>query len=61
MLETERAAAVMLDFHGQLYRLDQYGSLTSRPTCPPTWLELAQVSQQFFDSVFRTARGCAPS
>ena len=57
MLETERAAAVMLDFHGQLYRLDQYGSLSSSPTLPPTWLELAEVSQQFFDSVFRNGEG----
>jgi hypothetical protein len=57
MLEDDRAAAVMLDFHGQLYHLDQYGSLASSPTLPPTWLELAEVSQQFFDSVFRNGEG----
>ena len=57
MLEVDRAAAVMLDFHGQLYHLDQYGSLASSPTQLPAWVELAQVSQQFFDSVFRNGEG----
>jgi uncharacterized protein DUF1592/uncharacterized protein DUF1595/uncharacterized protein DUF1588/uncharacterized protein DUF1585/uncharacterized protein DUF1587 len=57
MLEDDRAAAVALDFHGQLYHLDQYGSPASSPKLPSAWLELAQVTQQFFDSVFRGGEG----
>jgi hypothetical protein len=59
MLEDDRAADVMLDFHGQLYRLEQYGAFASSPMTPPppTWLELAQVTQKFFDSVFRNGEG----
>jgi Protein of unknown function (DUF1592)/Protein of unknown function (DUF1595)/Protein of unknown function (DUF1588)/Protein of unknown function (DUF1585) len=59
LLDGDRAAAVMLDFHGQLYRLDQYGARAAAPpsTVPATWLEMAEVTSRFFDSVFSKGEG----
>jgi hypothetical protein len=58
MLDGDRAAAVMLDFHSQLYRLDRYGVPAAvAPAAPPMWLELAEVSSRFFDSVYRKGEG----
>jgi len=58
MLDGDRAAAVMLDFHGQLYRLERYGVPAAvAPKAPALWLELAEVSSRFFDSVYRKGEG----
>lgn len=58
MLSGDGAAAVMLDFHNQLYRLDRYGVPASvAPTAPEMWREMAEVSSRFFDSVYRQGEG----
>jgi hypothetical protein len=52
MLERPEAAAVMRDFHGQLYHLDHYAGID--PARAPDGLraEMAEVSTRFFDAIF---------
>jgi hypothetical protein len=60
MLETPAAAAVMRDFHGQLYDLARYATV-SKPGVPEydaeTNAELAEASARFFDRVFSAGEG----
>ena len=57
MLERPEAAGAMRDFHRQLYGLSVYEGPT-RPGLPAALnLELAQVSEAFFDQIFTAGQG----
>jgi hypothetical protein len=60
MLETRAATEVMREFHGQLYHLDRYASV-SKPGvadyAEETNAELAEASYRFFDRVFEEQLG----
>jgi len=57
MLERPGAVAVMRDFHGQLYRVDLYGSVDRANVTTSMRSELADTSYRFFDSVFTAGDG----
>jgi len=52
MLERPEAAAVMRDFHGQLYGPGSYAALDPARATDATRAELAEVSSRFFDAIF---------
>ena len=52
MLERPEAAAVMRDFHGQLYHLDRYEALDPARASDSLRAELAEASSRFFDAIF---------
>ena len=60
MLDVPAAAAVMRDFHRQLFHLDRYASLDKSgvPDFDPSVLpELGAVSTAFFDQIFQAGLG----
>jgi len=52
MLERPAAAAMMRDFHGQLYHLGQYDALAPTRASESLRSELAESSSRFFDAIF---------
>jgi len=52
MLERPEAAAVMRDFHGQLYHFGRYAALDPARATDAVRAELAEVSSRFFDAIF---------
>jgi hypothetical protein len=57
MLETPAAAAILRDFHGQLYRLGRYDRLDDAWVAPVLRAEMTEVSNRFFDAVFTGGEG----
>jgi len=52
MLERPEAAAMMRDFHGQLYHLSRYAAVNPARASEGLQAEMADASARFFDAIF---------